>query len=1431
MKKIISLILTMVIFSSTVFASEFEFRIVSDNVPNGFETIGIPGHGSLKNIESDGETVLALSKESDGNVIIMKNNLSVSGDVCFEADILIKEETEFTMSLLAQVNSGGYKLVEAAGAYIAGDKLFVTTRSQKQECIELEKNKWYSLSLQINTEYDEITLCVNNEEVGKLEVNRKIEKIATAQLELMKKNSIVYLNNVTVFGDEYTEEINISEDEVLINEQFDQESGKAPQGFSMSEVPQSAEFIISDELGDKALKIIGNSDAPTSAKATSKFTASSGVMVFESDFILSEGASQGKILLNIQGTSKETGKEVNAISVKLENNAFSYYTSLKNEAMGVSAEKGKTYRVKVIADTKNNMAHYYINNERKVSALMKNSVSEFTNVRIETQAMPIVFVDNLVVKKAVQPKLSKVEIKGTAVVGAELVGNYEFFGEEAECEYRWLENVNGSYVPIEKATEKTYKPTLSQAQNNQKIKFEVTIFDKMGIPSVTKTSKATEIVSLGEASLTPPVALNVCLNGKAKLGERITASYDIESQVGEGTSVYEWYIADSADGEYTLIENRSSNYLNAEQPYIDIEQPHIGKYLRFAVTPYDKNKVFGEKVFSEPTKKIGEYVQYDDIEDASWAKASIENLTIRGSVKGASKNSFEPNRQITRAEFVKLLMTAFALEQRNAKAQFSDVEGKWYHEYVATAQQMGFLDGIYDGTFDGDKIITREETATIAYRITKVRNVELSNNNEVKFSDESSFSDYACEAVKALASAGVIDGKPGGIFDPKGGLTRAEAVKIIDKISYQTLDGYKNVHPRLYVTAEDVEAMRGRAKTDSEYKKRVEKLRSIVDIKGDPPAYKNDSGEQLWLRDVGNSLGNIAGMYLATGDKAYAQKAEKYAVAICNYPTWGNSKKFFRDLPIGHLYQALAISYDWCYDEFSAETKKLIEETCFERLRSFYDYLILDEADTIRGAVLQNHLWVETTGMAMMSIALYDKAPEVYRRYINAVIERYMATRDALGNDGASHEGVGYWQYGAMYMLKFMSAARQLLGVDLYDTDWWRNTAYYQIYMTLPYNTWGYNARFVTDPSTYHTIVDIGDSPRYSWYGPDTTLLALAKEFNNGYARTVADMYSETGYVNSASEWINVVFYDQSVTPKSLSELPTMKHFDDLDIVSMRSGWSGSDSLVIFKCGAGIGEYATRKYFYDPADGEPTITSGNSGHVHPDAGIFNIYYEGDWLIKNGGYNYRQSKNENVLLVDTLGQLEQPYDMKWFDSTAQPKYKLIPDVTKTVSNSEYDFVTGDATPNYPMLNRWKRHLIYLKKLNAVIVIDDIASDEEHELDLMFHTDADTENVIQKENGATVNMQRSVMEIKRLTPENLKIKQGDYEVYSRSGALAYTKYTMELFNTTSEWKNAMAFTWTDKGAVPAEVTLTKNGNEWVFDCNGETITFDWTTETVK
>ena len=60
----------------------------------------------------------------------------------------------------------------------------------------------------------------------------------------------------------------------------------------------------------------------------------------------------------------------------------------------------------------------------------------------------------------------------------------------------------------------------------------------------------------------------------------------------------------------------------------------------------------------------------------------------------------------------------------------------------------------------------------------------------------------------------------------------------------------------------------------------------------------------------------------------------------------------------------------------------------------------------------------------------------------------------ALGPDGASHEGVGYWEYGVEYMLKFMDLARQRLDVDLYGNEWWRNTSAYAQYLALPRNAW-----------------------------------------------------------------------------------------------------------------------------------------------------------------------------------------------------------------------------------------------------------------------------------------------------------------------------------------------------------------------------------------
>jgi hypothetical protein len=115
----------------------------------------------------------------------------------------------------------------------------------------------------------------------------------------------------------------------------------------------------------------------------------------------------------------------------------------------------------------------------------------------------------------------------------------------------------------------------------------------------------------------------------------------------------------------------------------------------------------------------------------------------------------------------------------------------------------------------------------------------------------------------------------------------------------------------------------------------------------------------------------LAMAYLLSGDKKYLEKAEKWALAACSYPTWGKSLGGFTDLPAGHLNFGLAITYDWLFNDLSDTTKKTILDTLTTRGTALYNAL-KDETtvDTWNKAYLQNHLWVKATGLAAASLAI-----------------------------------------------------------------------------------------------------------------------------------------------------------------------------------------------------------------------------------------------------------------------------------------------------------------------------------------------------------------------------------------------------------------------------------------------------------------------------
>lgn len=183
----------------------------------------------------------------------------------------------------------------------------------------------------------------------------------------------------------------------------------------------------------------------------------------------------------------------------------------------------------------------------------------------------------------------------------------------------------------------------------------------------------------------------------------------------------------------------------------------------------------------KPAQPTEEPVIFNDIDTVPWAKDSILKLYNQGILSGRGDGTFVPNDTITRAEFVKLAVLASGEVNDEAEAGFDDVpEDHWSYGYVATAYELGIINGISDSVFGESLPITRQDMAVILDRIAESRGIK-ENSVSLGFEDYGDISDYAVEAVGHLSYLGIINGKDNGKFEPKADATRAEAAVVFDR--------------------------------------------------------------------------------------------------------------------------------------------------------------------------------------------------------------------------------------------------------------------------------------------------------------------------------------------------------------------------------------------------------------------------------------------------------------------------------------------------------------------------------------------------------------------------------------------------------------------------------------------------------------------------
>ncbi|KAI7260622.1 hypothetical protein KC345_g10018 [Hortaea werneckii] len=184
-------------------------------------------------------------------------------------------------------------------------------------------------------------------------------------------------------------------------------------------------------------------------------------------------------------------------------------------------------------------------------------------------------------------------------------------------------------------------------------------------------------------------------------------------------------------------------------------------------------------------------VSFRDMDGYSWANEPVLGLAAREVIKGRSEGHFVPEGQVTRAEFVQMLVNLFGFRSTSADTAFTDVKSDaWYSQAIAAALQAGLIQGKADGSFGVNDRISREDMAVLIYRASKLLGVSAAGNNSgetIVFLDLAKTSVYAREAVNTIQQAGLMNGLTQGYFGPKDSSTRAQAAAVLFRL-YQAAE-------------------------------------------------------------------------------------------------------------------------------------------------------------------------------------------------------------------------------------------------------------------------------------------------------------------------------------------------------------------------------------------------------------------------------------------------------------------------------------------------------------------------------------------------------------------------------------------------------------------------------------------------------------------
>lgn len=186
-----------------------------------------------------------------------------------------------------------------------------------------------------------------------------------------------------------------------------------------------------------------------------------------------------------------------------------------------------------------------------------------------------------------------------------------------------------------------------------------------------------------------------------------------------------------------------------------------------------------------------------DLESSSdYAKDAIIELVEKDIITGDEHGNFNPQKTVTRAEMITLIVKALAVDTTNIPdtQTFTDVpKTHWAYKYVEAAYREGIVKGISEEVFGKDAQCTREQMTVMFVRSLELTDEIFNTNEEFTYinelSDKDMISSWAKNSVEFSLASGLMKGTGNTTFSPKGNAQRQQ----VAVVTYRLINEKENI--------------------------------------------------------------------------------------------------------------------------------------------------------------------------------------------------------------------------------------------------------------------------------------------------------------------------------------------------------------------------------------------------------------------------------------------------------------------------------------------------------------------------------------------------------------------------------------------------------------------------------------------------------------